>query len=90
MQWDWLIGFFQLLEEGRRDDFIPASARIYDKMGASGHIPVKHLADSNASRYRKLKEEFYAHLGKGMEKQSSAAGDDGGGQHRGDQDAQGL
>ena len=30
---------------------IPASVRICDKTGASGRIPVKHLADSNGSRY---------------------------------------
>ena len=30
---------------------IPASERICDKTGASGRIPVKHLADSNGSRY---------------------------------------
>ena len=31
--------------------FIPASTRICDRIGASGHIPVKHLANSNGSRY---------------------------------------
>jgi hypothetical protein len=34
--------------------FIPASVRICDELGASGHIPVKHLADSNGSRYKAL------------------------------------
>ena len=30
---------------------IPASMRICDIFGPSGHIPLKHLADSNGSRY---------------------------------------
>ena len=31
---------------------IPASVSTCDRIGMSGHIPVKHLANSNASRYR--------------------------------------
>ena len=31
--------------------FIQESVRICDKIGAGGHIPMKHLADSNGSRY---------------------------------------
>jgi hypothetical protein len=34
---------------------IPASVRICDEIGASGRIPVKHLANSNGSRYKKRK-----------------------------------
>ena len=30
---------------------IPASVKICDRIGAGGHIPVKHLADSDGSRY---------------------------------------
>ncbi len=33
---------------------IPASVRICDRIGASGRIPVKHLANSNGSRYKTL------------------------------------
>ncbi len=42
-------------EDGQKaapEDDIPASARICDKTGASGHIPEKQLENSNASRYK--------------------------------------
>ena len=32
--------------------------RICDEIGASGHIPVKHLADSNGSRYKTTIADF--------------------------------
>ena len=45
------------LEKASRGAYIPASKRICDEIGASGHIPVKHLANSKASLHV-LKELF--------------------------------
>ena len=43
-----------------RPETIPAGVRICDEIGASGHIPVKHLANSNGSRYNWTLSKLYA------------------------------
>jgi hypothetical protein len=53
---------------------IPVSARICDKIGASGHIPVKALANSNGSRYNSEYESqnaWYPSLKRRMDSDAS-------------------